>query len=338
MARRHDLAKQNYYRFLQLSGNNTPAKVRYGNSLFRSKDYDGALTVIKEVLQVDKSRNYLNRLAAYSSYEKKPQDLENALVYIEDFFKNASQESIIPRDYSYYGRILFKIAKNDSLMQNKAFVQLQKAYELDPSDASLLSEMASDYYYTRRYSDAIRMFALKASKGKADKGDAMLVGKAYYQMNELPKADSVFSAIIAEQPDNMQAYLYLARTYSNMDPTSESGLAIPKFAQLINKAASDSVKYKQELYEGFSYMGYSNLLKKEYEPAKLWYNRLLHLDAKNKDWQIKAYNSLALISYREKNYVETKNIYQQILVLDPTDAKVKQAIKDLEKVIAAGKK
>jgi tetratricopeptide (TPR) repeat protein len=338
MAGRHDLAKQNYYKFLQMSGNNAPAKVRYGNSLFRSKDYDGALTIIKEVLQVDKSRNYLNRLAAYCCYDKKPQDLENGLVYIEEFFKNASEESIIPRDYSYYGRILFKLAKNDSLMQNKAFVQLQKAYALDPSDGGLLSEIAVDYYYSRRYKDAIRMFAIKASKGKQDKGDALMIGKAYYQLNELPKADSVFTSIIASQPDNMQAYLYLARTYSNMDPNCELGLAAPKFLQLISKAGTDSIKYKQELYEGFSYMGYFNLQKKEYEPAKVWYNRLLNFDPKNKEWQTKALTSLALISYKEKNYVETKSIYQRLQLLDPNNAEYKQAISDLNKVIAAGKK
>ena len=63
MAGRHDLAKQYYYKYMQLSGNTTPAKVRYGNSLFRSKDYAGALEVIEEVLKVDNSRNYLNRIA-----------------------------------------------------------------------------------------------------------------------------------------------------------------------------------------------------------------------------------------------------------------------------------
>jgi tetratricopeptide (TPR) repeat protein len=338
LAGRHDLAKQNFYKFLQMSGNNTPAKVRYGNSLFRSKDYEGALEVIKEVLQVDKSRNYLNRLAAYCSYDKKPQDLDNALIYIEDFFKNATEESIIPRDYSYYGRILYKLAKNDSVKLDKAFIQLQKAIKLDPSDANLLSELALDYYYARRYKDAIKMFDLKASKGQQDKGDAMLIGKAYYQLDEMQKADSVFSSIISKQPDNMQAYLYLARTYSNMDPTSESGLAAPKFEQLIKKASTDSVKYKQELYESFSYMGYFNLQKKDYEQSKKWYNRLLALDPKNRDWQIKALNSLALISYREKDYVETKNIYQKIQILDPNNPDVKQAIIDLNKVIAAGKK
>lgn len=338
LAGRHDLAKVNYFRYLQLSGNNTPAKVRYGNSLFRSKDYEGALAVIKEVLEVDKSRNYLNRLAAYSSFDKKPQDLEGAKKYIEEFFSNADPDNIITRDYVYYGRILYKLAKNDSIMLNKAFAQLEKAYELDPSDAGLLSEIALDLYYARRYKDAIRVFEMKFEKGLQDKGDPMLLGKAYYQINDLQHADSVFSSVISNQPENVQAYLYEARTYSNMDPTSEQGLAEPKFLTLVKKAASDSVKYKQELFEAFSYLGYYNLQKKEYEPAKMWYNRLFNLDPKNREWQIRALNSLALISYREKDYVETKNIYLRIQVLDPTNADVKQAIADLNKVIAAQKK
>lgn len=338
MAGRYDLAKVNYKKFLEMSGNNTPAKVRYGNSLFRAKDYAGALEVIKEVLQVDKSRNYLNRLAAYSAYDKKPSDTESGLKYMEEFFKNAPADGIIARDYAYYGRLLYKAAKNDSLMQNKAFEQLKKAYALDPSDGALLSEMASDYYYSRRYQNAIETFELKAAKGLAGKGDPMLIGKSYYQLKNWSKSDSVFSSIISNNPDEVQAYVYLARTYSNLDLTSELGLAAPKFLALIEKASSDSVKYKQELYEAFSYMGYFNLQKKEYEPAKIWYNRLFNLDGKNKDWQIRALSSLALISYKEKNYVEAREFYQKLIVLDPNNADFKQAIKDLDKVIAAQKK
>ena len=50
-------------------------------------------------------------------------------------------------------------------MLNKAFAQLKKAYELDPSDGTVLSEIALDYYYARRYEDAIAIFKLKAEKG-----------------------------------------------------------------------------------------------------------------------------------------------------------------------------
>ncbi len=117
--------------------------------------------------------------------------------YIEEFFKNASEESIIPRDYAYYGRTLYRLAKNDTVMQNKAFAQLKKAYELDPADGTVLSELAMDYYYARRYEDAIAMYKLKAEKGLAAPSDAMQIGKAYYSMNNIEKADSVFKAIVS---------------------------------------------------------------------------------------------------------------------------------------------
>ena len=338
MAGRHDLAKQNFYKYMQMSGNTVPAKVRYGNSLFRSKDYEGALAIIKEVLTVDKSRNYMNRLAAFCSYDKKPQDIDNALVYIEEFFKNAKAESIIPRDYAYYGRILYKKAKNDSVMLDKAFEQLKKAYELDPSETSLLSEMASGYYYAGRYNDAIDMFNQKAAKGIQDKGDALLMGKAYYQLNNTAKADEVFSRIVAEQPANIEARAWLARTYTKMDPTNELGLAVPKFQEMIQAIGADTVKYKLYMFDAFNYMGYYHLQKADYPPAKIWYNRMYNIDPKNKDWQIRALKSLALISYREKDYVESKNIYQKLLILEPNSAEYKQAIIDLNKVINAVKK
>ena len=337
LAGRHDQAKLNYYKFLQLSGNNTPAKIRYGNSLFRSKDYEGALEVIQEVLEVDKSRNYLNRLAAYSCYDKKPQDLERGLVYIEEFLNNAKPENMIPRDYAYYGRILYKLAKSDSVMLDKAFEQLHKAYELDPSDNTLLSEMALNYYYSRRYTQAIEMFNIKTDKGVQDKGDALLIAKSYYQMKDNTKADEVFSKIISEQPENMEARAYLARTYSQMDPTSEQGLAAPKFEELIQAIGDDTVKFKPYLYEALRYLGYYHYLVKEHDVAKAYYNRLYNLDPSNKDWQMGALSALSMISYREKNYNESLELYQRMLVFDPNNAAIKQNISDLKKVIAAQK-
>jgi tetratricopeptide (TPR) repeat protein len=338
MAGRHDLAKQYYYKYLQLSGNNTPAKVRYGNSLFRAKDYNGAVEVIEDVLKVDNSRNYLNRIAAYCCYDKKPQDLEKAKLYMETFFKNTKEENIIARDYAYYGRILYKSAKNDSVTLDKAFDNFRKAYAMDETDKALLSEMATDYYYSRRYKEAIEMFNLKAEKGWSEKNDAMMVARSYYNMKDYLKADEAFGNMITKDPGNIEAHLWLARTASQMDPESEQGLAVPKFENMISQIGTETEKNKMALYEAYSYMGYYNLLKKDYEAAKQWYDKLYNLDPKNKEWQIKALSSIGVIFYREKNYVDAKNTYQKILELDPKNAEIKQAIQDLNKAIAAGKK
>ena len=67
---------------------------------------------IEEILNYDKSRNYLNRIAAYSCYEMKPADYPKAKTYIETFFKNSPPEKIIIKDYAYYGRILLKLKRH----------------------------------------------------------------------------------------------------------------------------------------------------------------------------------------------------------------------------------
>jgi len=338
MAGQFPLAKANFKKFLNFSDNNIPAKIQYAKALFRTKDFANALTTLEEVLKVDKSRNYLNRLAAYCCYDKKPPELEKGLAFMDAFFKNTSPEAIIPRDYLYYGRLQYKVAKNDSLALIKSFDSLTKAYAMDTNNVTLASEIASAYYYSRSYKNAITWLNIKDKKGKAGKDDLMLIGKAYYQLGEFQKADSVFTKVIAAQPDNMQAYLYLARTASSLDPTSELGLAQPKFESLIQKVGTESTKYAKELQEAYTYLGYYNLQKNDYTTAKSWYTKLFELDPANKQWQVQSLKSQALIAYKEKKYVDARDLYVEIKKLNPTDLDAVKAISDLNKAIAAAQK
>lgn len=335
MAGQYNLSKANFRKFLDLSGNNIPAKIQYAKALYRSKDYANALETLQEVLAVDKSRNYLNRLAAYCCYDKKPPELEKGRTYIEEFFKNTNPEAIIPRDYLYYSRILFKSAKNDSLTLVKAFDTYKKAYATDTNNVNLVSEIALNYYYSRWYKDAIIWLNIKSKKGKTDKDDLMLMGKAYYQLAEFSKADSVFNLVLVNQPDNMQAYVYIARTASSMDPTNELGLARPKFETLIEKVGAETTKYAKELSESYIYLGFYNMNKKDYPAAKSWYKKLYELDPSNKEWQIRSLSSQAIIAYKEKDYVEARNLYVEIKKIDPADPNADKAIKDLTKAINA---
>jgi|WetSurMetagenome_2_1015567.scaffolds.fasta_scaffold53391_2 tetratricopeptide (TPR) repeat protein len=338
MAGRHDLAKKYYFKYMQLSGNTTPAKTRYAVSLFKSKDYAGALNVIEEVLKVDDSRNYLNRLAGYSAFEKKPQELDKAKSYMDKFFADAKDEGIITRDYAYYGRILYKMANKDSVALDQAFANLRRAYAMDETDRALLTEIAQDYYYAKRYSEAIEMFQLKAQKGWTDAPDATMIARAYYNMKDYTKADEAFTALVIKNPKNIDAQLWLARTASQMDPNSDLGLAFPKFENLVNQVGTETDKYKSALQEAYTYLGYYHLNKKEYDASKEWYQKLYDLDPNNKDWKITSLNSFALIAYRQKNYSEAKDYYQQILKLDPGNTQIQQVINDLNKAIAAQQK
>jgi tetratricopeptide (TPR) repeat protein len=335
MGGRHDLAKTYYYRYMQLSGNTVPAKIRYGNSLFRSKDYAGALGVVEEVLKVDNSRNYLNRIAGYSAYDMKPQDLDKAKMYMDFFFKNAKEENIIGRDYAYYGKILYKMAKGDSVMLDKAFENLNKAYSMDEGDRALLAEMGTDYYYAKRYQDAIRVLQLKAEKGWGDKPDPIMIARAYYNMGDFPKAQEAFTNIINNDPANIDARLWLARTATKMDPDLSQGLANPLFEQVINQVGTETDKYKNALQEAYDYFGSYNVLNKNYAEAIPWYDKMYNLDPNNKAWQLKSLQAKAVIYFSQKNYTQARDMYNQLLQVDPNNKDYQKAVADLTKVINA---
>jgi tetratricopeptide (TPR) repeat protein len=188
------------------------------------------------------------------------------------------------------------------------------------------------------YKNAIVWLNKKNKKGKSDKEDLMLIGKSYYQLGEFHNADSIFNKAIVSNPDNMQAYVYVARTASSLDPTSEQGLAKPKFEALIDKVGTETTKYAKELQEAYTYLGFYNIQKKDYPAAKAIYKKLYELDPANKQWQIQSLRSQALIAYKEKNYAEARDIYIEIKKLDPADLDATKAISDLTKALEALKK
>jgi tetratricopeptide (TPR) repeat protein len=332
----YKLSKENYKRFLELSGNNIPAKVSYINSLFKSKDYTETLLQIEDLFQSDKSRNYLNRLAAYSAYDKKPADYDKALNYIEQFFANTTPDKIITKDYIYYGHILLKYNK-DSIKVDKGLEMLVKAYEEDPTNSEILDEVAVSAYFNKRYDMAIEMLNKKITEGQANTNDYMYLGKAYYMTKDYQKADSVFTSVTVKEPANVQAYLWIANTYFSLDPNSEEGLAYPKYEKVIEVAQIDTAKYKNELFESYSYMGSNFLLAKkpDYEKAANYYQKMLYLDPANKKWQTKGYLSLGVIYTKRKEYNTAISYYKKAQVLNPGDADIQKTIDGINKAIAA---
>ncbi len=111
-AGRLEQSKTNFKKYLDLTAGNIPAKTRYVNSLFYAGDYDEVIKNVEEILAVDKSRAYMNRLAGYSCYEKENPDYDKALSYMETLFKTVSPEYILQKDYHYMARILLKKNQN----------------------------------------------------------------------------------------------------------------------------------------------------------------------------------------------------------------------------------
>ncbi len=108
MAGKYDKSKENFKKYLELTKGNIPAKIRYVNALFYAKEYDEAVKNVEEIFTIDQKRTYLNRIAAFSSFEKDPPSYDKALFYMDRLFKEMPADRIIQKDYTYYAKILLK--------------------------------------------------------------------------------------------------------------------------------------------------------------------------------------------------------------------------------------
>jgi len=115
---------------------------------------------------------------------------------------------------------------------------------------------------------------------------------AYYNAKLWIESDSALSAVLRKSPDFEPAYTWKARIYSNLDPDSKEGLAKPYYEKLIEKASADSTKYMKDLLEAYNYLGYYYLI--------------------------------------SKNYCESLNYWDKILLIDPTNENASSAMKDLK--------
>jgi tetratricopeptide (TPR) repeat protein len=127
LAGRFKESKNYFETYLKLTNQNIPAKIRYVNALFYSKNYADVVKNVEDIFAVDKSRTYLNRIAGYSSYEQG--NYADALKYMDHLFAELPTDRILKKDYIYYARIIMKKNQNYPKMLD----------ELDKANAELAS-------------------------------------------------------------------------------------------------------------------------------------------------------------------------------------------------------
>jgi tetratricopeptide (TPR) repeat protein len=232
---------------------------------------------------------------------------------------------------------------------DRAFVEYSKVLAMKPGDRGLLSEMASNYSLFRRYDGVAKTQIKMLDPTKDNTEDLLKIGRAYYNGEKYKTADSVFSAIIAKTPAYVPAYLWMANTYSKMDPDFKLGLAKPKFEKLIEVAKSDSVKYAPAMMDAFGYLSYYHMMNNNFSRSKDYYARMVNLDPNNKEYKIRGYNGIGSVELRSTSTEKTNEgrlpylsrateAYDKILALDPANASAKSQIAYIHEFEASIKK
>jgi tetratricopeptide (TPR) repeat protein len=228
------------------------------------------------------------------------------------------------------------VAKANSEI-DRAFGEYSKVLSYNPDDKGVLNEIATNYYNYKRYEGAAKTWTKLLDPTKDNTEDLMRIGRAYYTGEEFKSADSVFTLVVTKSPDYIPANLFIARTYSKMDPDLKLGIAKPKFEKLISVAKSDSIKNEGEMMEAFGYLSYYYMMNNNFSKSKDFYNRMINLDPNNKENKIKGYVGIGSVELRSTSTEKTNEgrlpylsrateAYNKILAIDPTNASAKNQI------------
>ena len=295
--KKYDKAAVAYKTYIDLSERTVDKLNRYSTLLYLAKDYMGAIEIIKEIEKEKSNDPQLKHILAYSYYAL--DDTTSGITAFSEYLSMVKPQDYLSTDFEYYGKLL-ALAGKDSL----AVVNYKKALAMDTTLTDLYGEIASIYFKDKKYNEAAAELVMKEQKtGKnLSLREYLNLGLAYIAIRQFPQADSAFAKLTELKPDLPLGYLMRAAANSSMDSTSEQGLAKPFYEKFIQTATSspDSLKYKKDLIDAYSYLGYFYFIKRD--------------DPEYKDtWR--------------QNYIDN---WTKVLALDPENVKAKNAMDNLK--------
>ncbi len=329
-----DKSKQYFEKYLELTKGNIPAMTKYVNALFYAKDYTGVIKNVEEIFAVDKSRSYMNRLAAYSYYEKNPPDYTKALSYMEELFKTVAPEMINPKDHLYMARIL--VRKNQGYPKMTDELNNLKV-QLDKDNAKYASANTADKAKIKPALDDLTTKTANLQK-EVDKAD-LEITRAFSEYDKFlsfnPKDKNLIGEI-ANQNYAFRRYETAAKTWSKLiDPAKDN--------------TDDLMKIGRAYYNGENYKTadsvFSAIIAKtpNYVPAYLWdantytkmdpdtklglakpkFEKLLEVagtdSVKNAANMMDAMIYLSFYHLKNENYSKSKDYYNRMINLSSTN-------------------
>ncbi len=286
-------AAEAYARFIDTPVATEDDLLKYAFALFLNHDFEKSLEVVQKGLRKNGRQAAFNRLAMYNYTDlKRYGEAEQAA----DVFFNASDNAGYSYlDYRYYGALLSALKKYD-----QAIVEYGKALEADSSQTDVWCEIADVYELKNDYAQAVTAYQKYydvLSQGKRTPEVLFRLGRLYYgqgtssdtlavrpadRIAALQAADSVFALVARQAPDSYLGDMWRARTRSAMDPETTGGLAKPYYEKVADMLpVKNEPRYNSALIECYSYLGYYYLLKSEYQVSKEYWNKILAIDPTN---------------------------------------------------------
>ncbi len=349
-AGRLDQSKENFKKYLDLTAGNIPAKVRYVNSLFYAGDYEEVIKNVEEILAVDQSRGYMNRLAGYSYYEKENPDYDMALSYMEKLFSVVDKDALLQKDHHYMARILVRqnqeyIKNLDELTSLKNQLSREKSRMAAATAANKAKFAVTVDELTKKVSDlegkvaaadkeldrAFQEFELAFNAKRTDPNapmtnveKAILSEKAsnYYTFRRYEGAARTWAKLIdPSKENNLNDYMLIARAFYNAEKFKSSDSIL----NIVIQRSPDYLPAHAQVARTY------NRLDPDFKTgiARPKFEKYLSIAAKdslkNTNEMIEAMSYLGYYNMETGNFAKAKDYYNRMISLDPknNDSKIR---------------
>ncbi len=294
--KQYEKAVSSYKKYMEFSEVTEKKKAEYATLLFLAKSYRNSINEINEIINTKYFDKQISHILAYNYFFEN--EFKDGVKAFEQYFRMVENNDITATDYEYYGKLNMG-ANNDSL----ALQSLTKAVSMDSTKNVLYGDIAGLYFKMKNWDEAAKNLNLKLNfVGKLSLKEYFDLGRCYMIKKDYMNADSTYKKVIEIKPDFPLGYLMSARTKSSIDSTSELGLAkssYEKFIELAEKSTTPE-KYKNDLIEAYSYLGYFYYLKKDDSEYSATWQELF------------------------------KQNWNKVLVLDPNNVQAKEALKTIK--------
>lgn len=262
--------------------------LKYASGQFTEAITQSDALIAKVGADVIRPRIY--RLKAYSYF--KTGDMANAKASIDEFFKKAKPEDIVPKDYDLVGDIFAGTKGSEAL----AYANYEKAMDADTVQDNKAAYLDKAVALAKKLGDKPATANWLAKQYKAKKSpsnvDMYNLGRAFFDAGATGdftfynKADSVFAVYTEKYPDQAYGYYWRARSNWSIDTSMVNAMANPHFEKFVQvaSASKDSVSFRPQIKLAYKYfVGYNIFVKKDYKVAIEFCDRILAIDPADKE-------------------------------------------------------
>lgn len=224
-------------------------------TLYAKKQYDQAIAGANAIASKagTATKPIVYKLLAYSHVEKG--DTLQARQYIDNYFAKATDEDIIPKDYTLKA-IIYSVIPGQEAIVVKSYIDGVKADTSLENKITLLKDGIKFFNDKKKYAEEAQLWdTLLVIKPPADMKINDLFGPtlANYRDSSYARSREFAKQMADKYPDQQFGWEWMFNNSQILDTVKRDSIAIPDAMNLLAFTKNDTVKYGRQI-KGASYL------------------------------------------------------------------------------------